>query len=98
MRGMIASRGAIAALAVVGVCLIGCANPYKQFYQGMTREQISSSPLRVAPAPEPRIVQGSGLSQEAVQADGLRLMENGFDRVGHSSFNAAAINADGAIE
>jgi hypothetical protein len=78
------------------VLLASCANPYREFYQGMSREQILVAP-NLEPAPkEPMVLSGSGLNPDAIESDRVRFLENGFAQVGFSSFNAGATKADGA--
>jgi hypothetical protein len=66
--------------AVVLLCA-GC-NPYAANYQGTTAEMIAKNPFLIR-SPQPRVIKGT---LENVEADGLRLSEDGYAFVGRSYF------------
>ena len=73
--------------------LAGCANPYVRFYQDRTGGvDLTKSPMVVLLAGEPKLFQGTN-----PETDYPRMLENGFNLVGFSSFNGANINVNGAL-
>ena len=73
--------------------LVGCANPFAQFYQDATNGfDLTKSPIVVLPTGEPKMFQGS--DQEA---DYQRMLEDRYGLVGYSSFNGANVNVDNAL-
>ena len=72
----------------------GCANPYSKFYTDLTGgTNILENPNIILPTDKPNLIQGSN-----VESDGRRMLENGHLLIGQSSFNAASVNQDLAIQ
>jgi len=79
-------------IALVLVLLCSCVNPYSTFYTdrlgGRKTEQI---PEFVSSDGNPRLYSGSD-----VEADSLRMIEEGFDLIGYSCFSASTAKSDDA--
>jgi hypothetical protein len=74
--------------------LMGCANPFAQFYFDRTAgNDITKSPAVILPTGEPQVYRGVDPEQ-----DGLKMLEDNFNIVGYSHFNAGNVNENGAIE
>ena len=81
-------------LLVSSIFFAGCANPYSKFYNDYTGGiNIAESSNVIMPIGKPKLIQGSN-----VEADGLRMLENGYILLGESNFNAGAINQNTAID
>ena len=73
----------------------GCLNPYAQFYKDLTGgKDITQDPNRfIISSAEPKLVQGVN-----VDADSKRMLENSYSLIGFSSFNAANVSQQSALE
>ncbi|WP_449413180.1 PDZ domain-containing protein [Pandoraea soli] len=71
----------VATLAVI--LLAGCANPYQQYYSGMTPEQVVAHTGRASDV-EPRLRVVSDVNVASVE-----MLESGYQLIGSSSFNGA---------
>ncbi len=72
----------------------GCANPYSKFYNDYSGGiNVAENPDVIIPVGKPKLIQGSN-----VEADSLRMLENGYLLLGASNFNAGAINQNTAID
>jgi len=72
----------------------GCINPYGQFYTDYTGGvNVLENPNIIAPTDEPKLIQGSN-----IENDRILMFENGYSLIGVSSFNAANVNQNAAIE
>jgi membrane-associated protease RseP (regulator of RpoE activity) len=78
---------------VVLLLLSGCANPYMAHYKDTTGG-ADLSKMAVAPLPgnEPKLVQGTKPDE-----DNIRMLEDGYGRVGYSYFNAASADSKDAL-
>lgn len=73
--------------------LQGCATPFAQFYYDQTRgADLTKLPSVVLPTGEPQVYRGSDQEQDA-----LKMLEDNYNLVGYSSFNAGNVNENGAI-
>lgn len=73
--------------------LQGCAAPFAQFYYDQTGgADLSKLPSVVLPTGEPQVYRGS--DQEL---DALKMLEDNYNLVGYSSFNAGNVDENGAI-
>ena len=83
-------------IAVVGLLLSGCAggNPYVKFYQDRAGVDLTKSPRVVFPTGKPELFRGSDLD-----ADYVRMLEDGYGLVGISSFNGSDdVNVSSALK
>lgn len=72
----------------------GCATPYAEFYHDNLGGIDVSRDKRFADAPsEPIVSKGRD-----PQTDGERMAEEGYVQIGYSSFNAADVSINGAID
>jgi len=72
----------------------GCANPYSQFYKDYTDGiDITENPKVIVPTDEPRLIEGTNITKDATE-----MLENGYKLLGESSFNAATINQNLALQ
>ena len=82
-----------AVLSLLMLGLAACANPFVQFYQDRTDgTDLTKSSVVVLPTGEPKMFRGA--DQEA---DYQRMLEDGYNLVGFSSFNGADVNVDDAL-
>ena len=82
-----------AVLSLLMLGLAACANPFVQFYQDRTDgTDLTKSSVVVLPTGEPKMFQGADK-----ETDYQRMLENGYNLVGFSSFNGADVNVDGAL-
>jgi hypothetical protein len=80
-------------LILLPLLLAGCANPFVQFYQDRTGgHDLTKSPVVVLPTGEPKLYRGADKD-----ADYQRMLENGYNLVGYSSFNGANVNFNDAL-
>lgn len=82
-------------LLVVALLASGCVttNPYSQFYQDQTGGQdISQLPNIEHPDGDPKVFRGTN-----VDADGQRMLEEGYVLLGYSSFNGGNVNEQNAV-
>lgn len=84
-------------IAVVGLLLSSCAggNPYAKFYQDRSgRVDITKDPRVVLPTGKPELFRGTDLD-----ADYVRMSEDGYGLVGISSFNGSDnVNVSSALK
>jgi PDZ domain len=82
-------------LAISVAVLTGCATPYAQFYQDRTDEvDVTSRPDRyVVTGEEPKLYAGRAETEDA-----LRMIEDGYEMIGYSSFNAANVDSKQALQ
>ncbi len=74
---------------LVLLMLSGCVNPFVKHYEGAGSVATAAEP----PAGEPKLVKGTDPDSEA-----LRMLEDGYSRVGFSYFNAAGADVNDALE
>lgn len=80
-------------LIFLPLLLVGCANPFVEFYQDRTGGfDLTKSSVVVLPAGEPKMFSGADKD-----ADYQRMLENGYNLVGFSSFNGANVNFKDAL-
>jgi hypothetical protein len=73
--------------------LVGCANPFVKFYQDRTGGvDLAKSPAVILATGEPKMFSGADK-----ETDYLRMLENGYNLVGFSSFNGANVNFNDAL-
>jgi hypothetical protein len=78
---------------LIALLVIGCTNPFVKFYQDSPGGiNLTRSPLVDLPTAEPKLYQGSD-----AKADHQSMLENGYNLVGFSSFNAANVNVKNAL-
>lgn len=72
----------------------GCTNPYSQFYTDFTGgKNVLENPDVIIPTGEPKLMRGSN-----TEKDNKRMIEDGYFLLGVSSFNAAKVNQNLAVE
>jgi hypothetical protein len=72
----------------------GCKSPYSQFYQDYTGgKNILEDPRVIISTDEPKLKRGSNLDKDLIN-----MIEEGYSIIGMSSFNAANINQNEAVE
>lgn len=79
--------------ALFTLALTGCAAPYSEFYRDSTGGVGVVNNPRFVPYNGDPVVQRGGVPLE----DLVRMRENGFDKIGESSFNAGKVNENGAV-
>jgi len=82
-------------LAVFGVIALlqGCASPFSQFYYDRTGGiDLTKLPSVELPTGELKIYRGSDPEQDA-----LKMLENNYNLVGYSLFNARKVGESGAV-
>jgi len=80
--------------SLLSALLQGCATPFAQFYYDQTGgADLSKLPSVVLPTGEPQVYRGSDQEQDA-----LIMLEDNYNLVGYSSFNAGNVDEDGAIK
>ena len=73
---------------------VGCTNPYSQFYKDYTDGiDITENPKVIISTDEPRLIEGTNITKDAIE-----MLENGYALLGESSFNAATINQNLALQ
>jgi len=72
--------------------LTGCVNPYEKFYVAQNPGLGTSYSNENIGIP-PKLIHGSN-----PDADFQEMLEEGYDVIGYSSFNAASVSADDALE
>jgi uncharacterized protein YcfL len=73
--------------------LCGCASPFSQNYYDQTRGlDLTKVPFVVIPTEEPKLFRGSN-----PQKDMQSMLENGYQIIGYSSFNAGNVDINGAL-
>ena len=75
------------------VMLGGCANPFMKHYQDGSGGLGKQNRAEPAGAGEPKLTTGTD-----PDGDALRMLEDGYTRIGVSYFNAASVDAHGALE
>ncbi len=79
---------------VVLLMLSGCVNPFVKHDSGATGGAgPGNASSAVLPAGEPKLVKGADPDSE-----GLRMLEDGYGRLGFSYFTAASVDANHALE
>jgi hypothetical protein len=83
-----------AILLLTILVLTACAtNPFVRFYQDRTGGiDLAKSHRVVLPTGEPKVFQGSN-----PETDHQRMLEDGYNLIGFSSFNGANVNASDAL-
>jgi len=84
-------------LILILFCLLslGCAKPYSQFYNDETNGfDVTTSPLYEISDGEPKVINSNFAN---IENDNITMFENGYLRLGNSSFNAKTIGEYGAI-
>jgi PDZ domain len=84
-------------LILLLLCLLGlgCAKPYSQFYKDETNGfDVTTSPGIELPEGEPKVMYSNF---DNVKSDEITMAENGYLRLGNSSFNAKHLGEYGAI-
>jgi hypothetical protein len=72
----------------------GCSNPYAQFYKDLTGgKDITQEPRIILSTSEPELIQGTN-----ADADIKKMLENSYILIGFSSFNAANVSQQSAVE
>ena len=87
-------RNALWATSLLLLILLGgCVNPYSQFYTDqLGGRSINEFPILIANKGDPQLY-----STRNHERDGLALRENGYVLIGHSTFNAGAVDSEEAI-
>jgi len=72
----------------------GCINPYVKYYRDQTNGvDVTTDPRVILPTEEPKIIAGKN-----VNLDNAEMFENGYKRLGYSSFNAGDVGEDKLME
>jgi hypothetical protein len=80
-------------LLLIILALTGCANPFVKFYQDRTGGiDLTKVPTVILPTGEPKLFQGSN-----PDTDHQRILEDGFNLIGFSSFNGGNVNINDAL-
>jgi hypothetical protein len=79
-------------LVVLGILLLGCAQPYAQYYHDKTQGKDISKYVEVSTT-EPQLMRGTD-----VKSDGLKMMENGYILLGISDFYGRKFNENQAVD
>lgn len=80
-------------LLLVSMILTGCANPFMQYYQDRTGgRDLTKLQTVIIPSGEPKLFRGGDR-----EVDYQRMLENGYNLVGFSSFNGADVSISGAL-
>jgi hypothetical protein len=78
---------------LITLLVIGCANPFVKSYRDSTGGiDLTRSPLVELPTGEPKLYQGND-----ARTDHESMLENGYNLVGFSSFNAAKVDFKNAL-
>lgn len=81
-------------LLLTTIFVVGCTNPYSQYYQDMTNgEDILQSGKVVIPPDIPNYIRGTNPATDAE-----RMAENGYGMIGQSLFNCKEIDERKAIK
>jgi hypothetical protein len=79
---------------ILCLTLGGCLNPYAQFYKDLTGgKDITQEPRIILSTSEPKLIQGTN-----ADADIKNMLENSYVLIGFSSFNAANVSQQSAVE
>lgn len=82
-------------LILFGLLGWGCAKPYPQFYHDETNGfDVTTSPLYEVPDGEPKVINSNFAN---IENDDITMFEDGYIRLGYSSFNAKHYGEHGAI-
>jgi hypothetical protein len=79
---------------LIAAFLQGCATPYAQFYQDRSGGvDVAKNDSFIIQSGAPRLIRGASLEEDFV-----RMHEDGYSLLGISTFNAAQVNENGAID